>query len=365
MVAGAGQRLEGRQRRQRHIHAESAGAVTPVCDAVEERFRQCAGRDQARIKQLRIDAGGDIGRTDRFAVVEDDAHGAIALHDHFAHPRVGLDLRAMGAGGRRHRLRDRAHAADGVAPQALPAVHLSEGVMQHHIGRTRRVGARIVADDGVEAEQRLDQIALEAIVEHVAGRAREQVEQRPLALQREAAQDVRAAERIERLADGMHAEAFDHIRRGAQHEFAQHVGDGFQLRVELVDPQGIAFAEFRDGLMGAAFAGQQIASIRRRQEVLRAALDDPQAVAMQVQIRDDLRIEQAHRVGGHRIAEAGIKLLRHRRAADHLAAIDHLHAHAAHREIGCAGQAVMARANDECVVVRHGPVIMVARVTCE
>ena len=61
----------------------------------------------------------------------------------------------------RHRLGDRAHAADGVAPDALLAVHLAEGMVQHHIGGAGGVGTGVVADDGVEAEQRLDQIAFE------------------------------------------------------------------------------------------------------------------------------------------------------------------------------------------------------------
>ena len=41
---------------------------------------------------------------------------------------------------------------------------------------------------------------------------------------------------------------------------------------------GVVLAEFRHRLPGAAFAGQQIAAVGRGQEILRAALDDPQAV---------------------------------------------------------------------------------------
>ena len=44
-----------------------------------------------------------------------------------------------------------------------------------------------------------------------------------------------------------------------------------------------------------------------------------------------------------------MEFLRHRRAADHLAALDHLHAQAGHREIGRAGEAVMPRADDDDV----------------
>ena len=116
---------------------------------------------------------------------------------------------------------------------------------------------------------------------------------------------------------------------------------------------GVAFAELCDRLLGAALAGEEIAAVGRGQEILRAALDDPQAVIGQLQVGDDLRIEQAHGVGRDRIAEAGMKFLRHRGAADHLAALDHLHAQARHREIGRAGEAVMPRADDDDVGFVH------------
>mgnify|MGYP003694247807 CR=1 FL=1 len=48
-----------------------------------------------------------------------------------------------------------------------------------------------------------------------------------------------------------------------------------------------------------------------------------------------------------------MKFLRHRRAADHLAALDHL-SQPGHREIGRAGEAVMARADDDNVGFCHG-----------
>ena len=151
-------------------------------------------------------------------------------------------------------------------------------MMQHHIGRAGGVGAGVIADDGVEPEQRLDQIALEAVVQHLAGRAREQIEQAALLLQRKPAQDVGGAQRVEGFADRADAKAFDDVRRRAQHELAQHVGDRLQFAREGIDPAGVAFAEFCHRLMGAAFAGQQIAAVGGGEEILRAAFDDPQAV---------------------------------------------------------------------------------------
>ena len=48
-----------------------------------------------------------------------------------------------------------------------------------------------------------------------------------------------------------------------------------------------------------------------------------------------------------------MKFLGHGGAADRLAALDHLHAQAGHREIGRAGEAVMPRADDDDVRLVH------------
>ena len=153
MIAIAGQRRERGQGAQRDIHPESAGAVAPPLDAGEEFWRQRACRYETRVEQLRIDARRDIFGADGLAIIEDDANRAAALDHHLAYAGVQLDLGAMLARGARHRLADRAHAADGVAPDAFPAVHLAERMVQHHVSRARGIGARVVADDGVEAEQ--------------------------------------------------------------------------------------------------------------------------------------------------------------------------------------------------------------------
>ena len=153
---------------------------------------------------------------------------------------------------------------------------------------------------------------------------------------------------------GADAESLDEVRRRAQHELPQHVGDGFELARERIDSgRRRAALSFATDWLGAAFAGQEIAAIGRGQEILRAALDDAQAVSASLQVGDDLRIEQADGVGRDRIAEAGMEFLGHRGAADHLAALDHLHAQARHGEIGRAGEAVVARPDDDNVRLVH------------
>ena len=103
----------------------------------------------------------------------------------------------------------------------------------------------------------------------------------------------------------------------------------------------------------APLAGQEIAAVGCGQEILRAALDDAQAVFGELQIGNDLWIEQADRIGGHRVAETGMEFLGHGGAADRLAALYHFYAQAGHGEIGGAGEAVMPRPDDDNVGLVH------------
>jgi hypothetical protein len=80
-------------------------------------------------------------------------------------------------------------------------------------------------------------------------------------LQRQPPQEIGAAERVEGFTDRTGAQALDQVRRRAQHELPQHVGDRLQLLRERADGDGVAFAELRHGFLRAAFAGQQIAAV--------------------------------------------------------------------------------------------------------
>ncbi len=135
-----------------------------------------AGVDQLQVQQLRIDVGDDALRGDLAAIGEHDADRAAALGQHARDRLVGEDLDAARDRFARHRLRDRAHAAERVAPLPALAVDLAEDMVQQHVRRARRVRAREVADDRVEAERRLDRVGLEPAVEHVARALGEQVE---------------------------------------------------------------------------------------------------------------------------------------------------------------------------------------------
>ena len=84
----------------------------------------------------------------------------------------------MACGRPRHGLRDRTHAPDRMPPDALLPIHLAEGMVQENVGGPGRIGAGVVPDHGIEAEQGLHQVALEPAIEIVTCRFGEQVVER-------------------------------------------------------------------------------------------------------------------------------------------------------------------------------------------
>ncbi len=172
----------------------------------------------------------------------------------------------------------------------------------------------------VEGEGALDDVALEPAVEEIGSALGEEVEEELLVGEIEpqhALADARALQQLEHAATG--------IGGRAQNEIAQHVGGPRDRRLVGGKALGVAGGELRDrGLaLGEAAAHQQEARGIDRPEVRSRALDDSEAVPGELEIGDDLGIEQAHGVGGDRVAKAGMELLRHRRAADDVVTLQH------------------------------------------
>ena len=80
---------------------------------------------------------------------------------------------------------------------------------------------------------------------------------------------------------------------------------------------------------------------------------DLEAVPRQVEVADDLRAEERDDVGADRVLEARIDLLGDRRAAEHVAPLEHEHLAPRAREIRRVHQAVVAAADDDDIVIGH------------
>jgi hypothetical protein len=120
----------------------------------------------------------------------------------------------------------------------------------------------------------------------------------------------------------------------------------------VIEPFGIALGKLRDLKLRAPRADLQIMRLVQRQEVSQRPLDDAQAVAGQVHVADDFRVQQRHGVGRHRVAKARVELLGHRRAADHAALLQHRHLQSGARQVPGTDQAIVAASDDDCV--NHG-----------
>jgi hypothetical protein len=173
-------------------------------------------------------------------------------------------------------------------------------MMERQIARAGRTGARVSSDDSDEAEDRLDRVPLEPLVEIVARRAGEELDAIVLPFEPEQTQrglrlwrfrterqdwprapvpwPCRAASQTHRSG----ARAAPHKRRAGRHRGRR------TWRLRLWCPR-------------RAF---QIASVGQGQEIRSGALDNAQAVAMKIEIADDLRVQKRDRVGGDGIVNA-------------------------------------------------------------
>ena len=146
-------------------------------------------------------------------------------------------------------------------------------------------------------------------------------------------------------------QAVAQIGRGLLGQAAQHVADLVKHGVIGRQRFGVAIGELGEFGLGALqpAAQLQVAGLVDRQEVGDRPLDNAQAVAVQAHVGDHLRIEQADRVAGHRVAKAGMEFLGHRRAADHRPGLADRHLQARPGQIPGADQAVVATADDDRV----------------
>jgi len=99
----------------------------------------------------------------------------------------------------------------------------------------------------------------------------------------------------------------------------------------------------------AAAPREQIVSVAG-QEIVGLPQHDLQPVALELHVADHLRLKQAHRVARRRIAEARQELVGDGGAADRARSFEHRDLEALLRQIVGAGQAIVARADDDRVV---------------
>src|SRR3974390_1280935 len=95
---------------------------------------------------------------------------------------------------------------------------------------------------------------------------------------------------------------------------------------------------------------KQISAVRRGKEILRAPLDDLQAMSKETKIGDDPGVQQADRVCRNRVSEARKDLLGDASSSYNCSLLDDFDLKPCHPEIRGAGKTVVTRADDDDVI---------------
>ena len=224
--------------------------------------------------------------------------------------------------------------------------------MQQHVARAGSIWAVVGSDDSVEAEDRLDRIALEPLVEHVAGGAGEKLDEVALPFEVERTQTVSDFGGVHEGAE-LSAKPLPRLQIGrrVQRERTQHIRQAFETRLVSVEPSGVVSGKLGHLVFRPPRAHLQIAPVGQGQEIRQRAFDDAEPMTIKLKVADDCRVQKRDGVGGDRIAEAGVKFLGDRRAADLCAPLEHGDFKAGHGEIGRRDEAIVTAADHDDV--RH------------
>ena len=223
--------------------------------------------------------------------------------------------------------------------------------MKQHIAGAGPIGARVIADNGVESECRLDGIRFEPAVEPFPCRLAEQREEIAFGDGVEPPELLCNAAGPDQFAERVGPAHLDCLRGRNQQKFAYRVGEHGKPRREGVEALGVTARIFRHFAFGAAAPDREIFALVQRQEVLHLPVDDGEPVLGQRHLGDDFRMKERDRVARGRIPETGREFFRDRRAADDAAPLKHKRFETRARAIKGADEAVMPAADDDDVVL--------------
>ena len=116
--------------------------------------------------------------------------------------------------------------------------------------------------------------------------------------------------------------------------------------------RGIGLVMSRDLLAGEAAATRQQVIALSGQEIVDLAQHNLQSVSLQLHVADDLGLQEADRVTRSRVSKSWKELVGNGSAANGSGSLQHRDFEALFCEIIGAGEAVVAGADDDCVV--HG-----------
>ncbi len=223
--------------------------------------------------------------------------------------------------------------------------------MQQHIGRARRLQRSEGADGRLVTERADDRFVLEPLLEEVVAAHGEQISQ---------AEELSADLPVPPGEGSQVLHALEiaprRIDRRLEHHVAHHRGGVGHVGVEIGVGLGVLLRQACEGALGdggVVVHDDRTAIVGRMEDAL--AGQNLEAVVEEVQIVDDALGHHPEQVGRQRHAEAGHDLFCRRRAADDVTAFEHQRLEPRAGQDRTAGQAIMARADDDRVVALRHP----------
>ena len=139
-----------------------------MCQTLTKIFWQVLRFNQFSIQQRWRDVADDTRRGECAAVTQGHALYLALMYLDLADFGIDEQTDAARLAFTRHRLRNSAHAANGVPPGTGLAIDLPKHVVQQDIGRARAVGRSKIAYDRIPAQCRLQWVAFKPAIEQIA-----------------------------------------------------------------------------------------------------------------------------------------------------------------------------------------------------
>ena len=233
------------------------------------------------------------------------------LGDHRVDRGVEHDLGAERLGRAREHLGEAAVAALVERPGPEVPVVLAERVVEQHQPGALRHRPDLGADDPRGGDVALEDVALEVVVEEVGGAAGEQPDQ---VVDHLLVDTAEVLDQLGGLREVLGRLAED-VRRHLVEQRLDDLADPLDVVLVAVHRVGVVRRVPHDLLdvLVAVLAEQQVVAVLHRREGRRHQ-DRHEAVLDQVELLDDVRPQQAQRVGERREVEAGTQLLGRLRA---------------------------------------------------
>ncbi len=344
-------RREVRKLAQRDVDLEARARIVESLHTRDEIRGEIFLVAELEEGDVRVGTRHDFVAANLGAVLEHDTNRATVLHQHLRNFGVHSNLRALRLGGTGDRVADPTHPAAHVAPHAAHAVALTHDMVKEHVRGAghRRRGHR--ADYGIGRERDLEILRLEPAIENRTRGASENLD-RGRALGSHLLELPGELAEVAEIGGAhvpwawwrLHERRLDEVRAALEHRLV--LGE----RVRILARE-LAHLAVRHLLVGAHHERAAVEEWRERRWTARQQLE---AKAMQLELLDDLRTQQAVDVGGGRHLVAGPDLFSHACAADELTSLEHAYGFPCAREIRCTDERVVAPADqNDVVALRH------------